>query len=559
MKRVGLTILLILLMHAVIWADVSGSFIEALKLKSTRIEDAVVYYEPCLEEKLPFFKTAYSDFRGAEEKRVRQLDEKKQAVFTEIENIVGPAEDLEAAYEKIVTGLTEMASSLFPAEPAFYLIRQPTIKDYMRKGGSLPNFCYDKETDMVTYRWEFFTTSEGARQKLEFTFPVASVETFEADVNNVFRMISFMQETLATSLTIHEIAETSLVRRLKTGAPRIRWFTDGFANVVTYEILRKHFGRSQAEELLKGYGIEQYSELKDQINLQYWMISNYNLGSPTNPFPLEAEKRLELARYSYALDEAKRLVDAHGIECVRKIIDLFAAKTKAFHVLRSESIDDLYAAIQEVTGVDLKKRFLQYQRFATEKEGRKIYTDGYSQAKQENDREEMILNLLRKMELYESPFLPESQGIRREIAVLLSDLGHHDFADKAMHRWVIELDTSGKLSGIGRSRLLEIAGKAIFMTYALKANRSQVAVDYADEILEIDPAETGFAVPAGIHRAAKFVATTVKMHQAKRNADMERAIELAKRVCELKKDAPPDFYEVDLCYQMAQQILSETK
>jgi hypothetical protein len=470
---------------------------------------------------------------------------------------VGPAEDLEAAHEKIVAGLTEIASSLFPAEPAFYLMRQPTIKDYMRKGGSLPDFSYDKETDMVTYRWKFFTTSEAAGEKPEFTFPVASVETFESDVKKIFQAISLMQEMLATSLTIHEIAETSIVRRLKTGAPRIRWFADGFANVVTYEILRTHFGQSRAEELLKGYDSKQYSDLKDQINLQYWMISNYNLGSATNPFPLEVEKRLELARYSYALDEAKHLVDAHGIGCLRKITDLFAAKTKGFHVLRSESIDDLYAAVQEVTGEDVKKRLLQYQRFATEEQGRRIYTDGYSRAKQENDRETMILNLLRKMELYESPFLPEFQSTQREIAVLLSDLGHYDFADKAMHKWVIELDTAGKLSGIGRTRLFEIMGKAILMTYALRANRPEVAVDYSDEILEIEPSKTGFAVPAGIHRAAKFVATTVKMLQAKREEDTEKAKMLAKRVCELKEDDLSDFYEIDLCYQMAQQILSE--
>jgi hypothetical protein len=71
MKTVCPRILLFLLIHPVVFADVSGSFIEALKLQSTKIEDAAVYYEPCLEEKLPSFKTAYSEFTGAEEKRVR--------------------------------------------------------------------------------------------------------------------------------------------------------------------------------------------------------------------------------------------------------------------------------------------------------------------------------------------------------------------------------------------------------------------------------------------------------------------------------------------------------
>ena len=75
---------------------------------------------------------------------------------------------------------------------------------------------------------------------------------------------------------------------------------------------------------------------------------------------------------------------------------------------------------------------------------------------------EPILNLLRKMELYKSPFLPESQDTRREIAVLLSDLGHHNFADMAIHQWVIEWDISGKLSGL-HTRVFEIIGKAFFM------------------------------------------------------------------------------------------------
>jgi len=45
-------------------------------------------------------------------------------------------------------------------------------------------------------------------------------------------------------------------------------------------------------------------------------------------------------------------------------------------------------------------------------------------------------------------------------------------------------------------------GKGVFMTYALRANRPQVAVDYADEILEIAPADYGFPVTAARQTAA---------------------------------------------------------
>lgn len=438
---------------------------EQLNLSSTSMSETTIYYEKSLEEKLPVFEKKYKEFL-AETEKVKNIATKKKQIFAEINTILGITEP---DIEKQDKALTELLGIFSIENLTFYIVLQDTTKDFLYEGGQLPNFSYDKADNTVTYNPEFKTTSEdGPDKHFELAFLVASEETFEENISQVFEVLYKAVGSGSLFIAIHEVVELSLLNRARPTDSYWRWFSDGFANVITFEILKKYTGVEMADEFAKAYYISEYKGLEKEINLRYWMGLNFCIKTP-----LEYENNLSLARYAYATQEAQRLIELNGIECVRKIIDNILTK-------KARTAQDILQAVNEVTGEDMQQRFDHYQTFETREDGMAKYGSFFNAALEKKDYEQMLVNLMRTLELQESQLSPTGLRCYKEIALLLFKLGHEQAGDQAMHN-CIELFKKTEMP------MAHEAAMEAFIMYAFNCNNAKKAREIAEELLKSKP------------------------------------------------------------------------
>jgi len=512
-------------------------FIQKIGLKKTSIEDATVYYESCFEEKLPVFRKAYKDYieTTAKSRTQKQTPMNKSmslqnAIIDDINEIVGGNDELKTFLKKEFNNWMKISPSIpHPfAEKGnvFYLVLQSTTKDYLRAGGTLPNYSYDKETDMAEYRFGFGSESDNPPKQSEIFIPISSVEKSESEIQGFFSML--LKATGKTPgdslyyLGIHEIAEIAIVRKMKSGDPYKRWFTDGFANTIAHKVILRHYSQEAADTFLADYSTEPYKEIENQLNLQYWMSAQFAF---MNQSPLEQGNKFIYARYCFATREAKRLVDVHGIEIIKKILDRYKG-------LENKNADSLYTVIQKVTGEDLRKRFEKYQNFQSRNDGYVYYGRQYEQAMQKKDVKAMIFSMLRMLELCEQPFSRNSLNLRKNIATLLYLANQKELGNQFLTEFADVMIQS-------KDPQNRFVGRNLVVLYALGINDPEVAYDYARQTFEQNPEE--------IH------AMTIVMHQLVKENNRQKAHELARKICKIE---PNDQHP---CHQMAKQVLSETE
>jgi len=487
---------------------------EQLDLSSTSIAGTTVYYEKSFEPKLPFFEREYKKFLAKKES-AKAINAKKNQIIADINQILGISEPDTEKQDKIWTELLGVFSI---EKTTFYIVKKSTTGDFLRAGGQLLNFTYDKAGNTVTYNPEFKTTSEDGHIKdFEFTFPIDSDETFEKDVTLIFQILQDALDRGPLSLMIHELVEVSLLMQAKPTDPYWRWFGDGFANAITIDILKKYTGAESAEEFAEAYDVNKYKKLEKEINLRYWMGLNFCIKTP-----LEYENNLSYARYAYATYEAQRLIKKHGIDCVRKILDEVCTK-------KSRTGQDILLAIKEVTSEDMQQRLNHYQTFETRKEGMAKYAGLLNTASDKKDYEQMLINLLRMLELHDSRISPTGLRCYKEAALLLFKLGYEEAADEAMHSCV-ELF---KNSGIS---LASDAAMETFIIYAFNTKNAKKAEKMAEELLKTKPDH--------------LLSLTVQMVVHAEAGRLTEAKQIAKRILNLDKN------EQSIAYKTASHVLA---
>ncbi len=488
---------------------------EKLNLSSTSIAGATVYYEKSFEPKLPIFEREHKKFL-AEKKSAKTINAQKNQIVADINQILGISEPDTEKQDKI---WTELLGAFSIEKTTFYIVKKSTTKDFLRAGGQLPDFIYDKAGDTITYNFEFKTTSEdGPIKDFEFTFPIASDETFEKDVSSIFQGLQDALGRGPLNLTIHELVEVSLVvMRAKPTDPYWRWFSDGFANAITIDILKKYTGTENAEEFAKCYDLNEHKEREKEINLRYWMGLNFCIKTP-----LEYENNLSYARYAYATLESQRLIEKHGIDCVRKILD--EVRTK-----KSRKGNDILQAIKKVAGEDIQQRLNHYQTFETRKEGMAKYGSLFNAASDKKDYEQMLINLLRMLELHDSQLSPTGLRCYKEAALLLFKLGYEEAGDEAMHNCVELFKNSG----------IPLAGDAAmetFIIYAFNCKNTKKAEKMAEELLKTRPDH--------------LLSLTVQMVVHAEAGRLTEAKQIAKRIQNLDKN------EQSIAYKTASYVLA---
>ncbi len=492
---------------------------EQLNLSSARIAGTTIYYEKSLEEKLPVFQKLYKDYCNKINTLKKVLVREK--ITAEIYDIVGP---VEFDIAKQLKAMTEILSLLSAENQTFYLVRKEATKDYLRKGGKLPHMSYDKETDMVTQYFGVagqlinskvaITNYFSDDKELEILIPIETKHTFEKDLEEYFGMLA---ECFSTGVLLHETIEPAILKRWRPENPYWRWFSDGFANAITIEILKKYSGDENAEEFAKAYDLNEHKKLEKEINLRYWMGLNFCIQTP-----LEYESELRMARYTYATYEAQQLIEKHGIDCVRKILDEVCTK-------KTRTGQDILQAIKKVTGEDIQQHLNHYQTFETRKEGMAKYTGLFNTASDKKDYEQMLINLLRMLELQDSQISPTGLRSYKEAALLLFKLGHEEAADEAMHNCVELFKNSG----------MPMAGDAAmetFIIYAFNCKNAKKAEKMAEELLKTKPNHLpALTVQMVVHAEAK------RLTEAK---------QIAKKILNLDKN------EQSIAYKTASYVLA---
>jgi len=472
---------------------------EKLNLSSTTIAGATVYYEESLKSKLPLFEKGYKQYL-VEKDKSKAILTKKEVIISEINQILGTPDANTALQEEMV----EFYCTFLTEQPGrFYLVMQETIKNFLRKGGKLPSFTYDETTDTAVYKPAFVSVRGSPLRDFEFVIPIGSKKTMQDDINHIFEGWGEVHGSGKIGVGIHEVVEATLVEHIEPGDPYWRWFTDGFANAITIELLKKYVSEESAQQFAADYGVDKYEDLKKEVNLQYWMFMNFCIKTP-----LEYERKVSEVRYAYATLEAQRLIENHDIDCVRKILDKVYSQ-------ESRTSYDLLRAIKDVTGEDMQQRFRRYQTFETRKGGMDKYSSLFHAAFHEEDYGQMLTNLLRRLELEDNQLSVTSLELRLNASTLLFKLGYEEAGDVAIYRFL------GYLKRFAPQKSYDAFLEA-FVLYSLKCDNPQKAENVAEELLKKNPDH--------------LPALTVRMKLLADSGNLDEAKSIAKRILDLVND-----------------------
>lgn len=490
------TLAVLLLGVASVLAQPAANPWEDLNLKSKQLDRGMLCYEAVFEPNLPFFETAYSELLAAWDK-TKNTDLKRDVILEDIYHILGIQTPDTKMQNEIWAFCQGFLSSV--EDFRFFLVRQPTLKDHLRSGGTLPNFSYDRDTDEVIYDFNVSSFDKDSPIKqFEMVCPIESERTLEKDIQGIFNMLDEVMCEGMVDAAIHEVVEMSLLKEARPTDPYWRWFSDGFANAITYGLLKKHFGEEAAEDSVADCDVTEYEAIKTDINLQYWLTGRSCL--LLQDAPLEAAKQVNLARYAYATLEARRLIDAHGMDSVRAIMDDIKAKP-------SRTGQDLLAAIQRVTGEDMQDRLSRYQAFETRQDGIRKYAAAFNKASKEKDLKVMLLNLFRIHDLRLPSQAHQSLSDYMYAGKLLFKMGNEKDADDVMKN-CMELFSHPRYSN-GK-----LMSSEAFIVYAIECQKPLKARKVAEELLQVAPDNvSGLTIQMFIHLDEK------QLDEAKRAAN----------------------------------------
>ena len=420
-------------------------------LVTVRVPGITLRYQKRLASKIGAIRATVADFAKKEAEgcaQAKAIRAKSAKILEQVNAIVGfsPSEkDKAGQREMLLMFLNTMEKSRLvrPGRKCtLYLIATNSLKDYLRKGGKLPGCTYNRATDRCRYefKWEASNYGTDAPRDAELVLPLDSDAPGE-EIRNMLGVVRGGRSAMTGGGILHEVIEmTILTHKLDASDPRVRWFSDGFANAISLHVLRSHLGEKASARFAALWDVAEYADLTKESNLQYWPGMSFSV-FPNFEAPLESEERLSHARYRFATREAVRLIDSHGIGCVAKILNRACAGK------RRAGRQDLLAAVKETTGEDMAKRLLRYQSFKTRQEGLAIYAKRYDDAIARKDDPNALIALLREYELKDR--VPP--GFYARVAKVLLRMGHEP---TEWCRKEAEGGSSGAMHGLGTLYLL---------------------------------------------------------------------------------------------------------
>jgi len=418
MKRPACATFLILFLAALtIAAEPPQGWLE-LGLEPRPVEAATLYLDPKLAEHASEFERAVAQFVQSRRIREEQLGRIDASVEVKLRQVLGVQSDEKAAETLAQTlAITRDLGQRWIAPPEklrFYVTVKSTVQDYLARGGRLDSVVIDPQTGgpVLQLGWKVKKKAGEALvgDPLEH-IPVPIQEQSQVPPGEQFRQFLGGLEKLSSigpGILLHEAVEMVLLHQLADSRytdPCIRWFTDGFATAVAAHMLREIGMPDEARSIFAVWGRpEEYDDIRGQVNLRWWLNLSYTVydsvraaeyqtpaaGDADSFF--EREARLSNARYLFSAIEAQRLIDEHGIDCVKAILGSIRQEQRI-------SSDRLIRIVHEVTGEDIEARLRAYQSFASREDGDAPHSDAYVVARRGGNAGEALYQLLRVMEL----------------------------------------------------------------------------------------------------------------------------------------------------------------
>ncbi len=174
-----------------------------LQLESAKLDGGTLYYEKSLVARLDFVRRCCKKLlaeKPEDTKRGEERLKKSQEVVADMNRILGVS--VEGArmgrQQRALESLLRPRFRFADPEGKFrlYLVTKETIKNYLRQGGHLPNFTYDRATDTARYNFSTrfsVSVSEEAPKDFasatrvpieELALPVTSADTIEEEAGD---------------------------------------------------------------------------------------------------------------------------------------------------------------------------------------------------------------------------------------------------------------------------------------------------------------------------------------------------------------------------------------
>jgi hypothetical protein len=287
-----------------------------------------------------------------------------------------------------------------------------------------------------------------------------------------------MNDFPVAGMLAHELVEVGILARLGVAGPHRRWFCDGFATALGVEALRRIGLDDDAAALELACASAPYSDLVQSAHLEWWLAVEYEVPPPT-----ARERRLQQARYAFAFDEARHIVEAHGPGVLDAVLDRLEPNDVVLE-------RDIRAAIVEETGVDVGARLSRYRR-AGPREAFAAAKSEVMEAVERDDGERALEAGLRILEI--APLGRFDARNYGQVAERFVALGRTDDAVVVMQRMLAAAVLGGPEA--------RTAALWMLLARAFTWNRVELAYEAADELAAETPTDPAIAL-VRTHRLA---------------------------------------------------------
>ncbi|QQE11141.1 hypothetical protein JD969_16805 [Planctomycetota bacterium] len=492
----------LLLVNAHISAQSESSTFQLNKLS---FENITVHYESVFEGRRDDIQSTIEQFAqsiNTESQRQNWLNTDGQSLLQDIYKILGftPTKPQLVEHKNL---LKQYYLDLPPFDRHLhlYLVTKQNSKIYLRTGGTIPAFHYIPEEDAVAASIEL----DSQLEKQSIAIPLVVDINDELQIALQKQLSKFSDQiglTLDSSFAaigIHELAEGIVgMYVLGPDSPHYRWFTDGIAEAITFELTSKYFGKNVYDYYSSRNTIDEYKHLKKQINLAYWLRADLEIDTA-----FQSESDIKLARYVFARHELQYLIKTHSLASIAAIIHELQQLT--------DPKDKLFIAIQNATGTDMHQRMFAYQSFNSRDEGIIQYAKQYTTTIKNKQYKKALIAHLRLNELQGGLKISSTATAIQ----LLHKLGQTHVANQLQTQKLTWLKQNNQHQNL-------IMLKHYILTAAIKFEQHNLFTDLADEML--------------LRYADNPSALTVRMLNLADQDNLKDAQDIARQIIKLNPD-----------------------
>lgn len=277
-----------------------------------------------------------------------------------------PTEDMRKTYAQLVQAFQTMRPRVFNSYPKkFSLWRKPELLARLEAGEAIPGFSRDEQGELnfslsVSLFGGEDTTPDQIQARLERDWndavwpmkigadPAATpAEDIASNMQQLHEGLAALRQELLSeqkmvAIVLHETTEVGIVGHYLRSRDR-RWFCDGLANYVVYDIAARRLGADQARTY---YDIDaevaKYRAFAAQIDLERWPVAE-------DPDFARYPVQLSAANYGYAAAVIAKVTARYGDALLPRLFEKIGRTP-----LEQASMGTVYDAFHGLTGEDLR-------------------------------------------------------------------------------------------------------------------------------------------------------------------------------------------------------------